>query len=294
MSINLAIVLLNYKSAEETISLYKIVKQWDFNSRVFVIDNDSGKSDVDNLKANISITDLMLLTKNTGYSGGNNVGIQEAIMLEIPYMLLLNPDIRLEADCIKKLIQTIEGDAKLAAVGPRICFRESPDLIYSDGGMVDKQKGFYSYHLNSREKIKNVIAESNLQSVDYVNGSVFLGRTAVFKEIGLLREDFFLYFEETEWCLRAKAHGYKFATNTDALALHLASNKGAIYHYYMTRNRLLLAKLYPDFYKTTKKVVRGKILKKIKRSIKSLKIPDSKVRAQLKGYISGRIKSKSL
>src|SRR5690606_12380357 len=112
-----------------------------------------------------------------------------------------------------------------AAVGPRICFRDNAKLIYSDGGMVDKEQGFFTYHLNNKKIMKDIRMENKIKHVDYVNGSVFLARTAVFERIGYMLEDFFLYFEETEWCLRAKGFGYNLVTNSEALAFHLSSPK---------------------------------------------------------------------
>ncbi|WNH09628.1 glycosyltransferase family 2 protein [Thalassobellus suaedae] len=82
-----------------------------------------------------------------------------------------------------------------------------------------------------------------------------------------MREDFFLYFEETEWCLRAKKQGFEVVVNPNAISYHKSSEKTKKYHYYMTRNRLLLAKTEPEYYSQTLKALVKPIKEKIKSSI---------------------------
>lgn len=291
MHSQLYIIILNYNSATETVALYNDLKNQSYtNYKAIVVDNNSGVEDRAILKASIPDSNLRLLTINKGYASGNNHAIQEAISNKIPFVLLLNPDIRLDYNCVENLILVLTQKQGVAAIGPRICYREDPTLIYSDGGLIDLEKGLYTHHLNNNKTIELVDYNSNLQSIDYVNGSVFLARTSVFKSIGLMREDFFLYFEETEWCMRARDNGYKLMTNIDALAYHISSQKGAMYHYYMTRNRLLLAKLYPAHYQSTKNIIWKTLSKKLKKHLKTFTLPNATLKAQLKGYLAGRIK----
>lgn len=288
MSFRLAIIILNYNSAEDSICLYKLIEQFGLKSTtVCVIDNNSSKADRDILQKNIPSANLRLLSKNKGYAAGNNVGIQEAIALNIPYILLLNPDIRLDANCINILLHTIKAAKNTAVVGPRICFRENPNLVYSDGGMVDKQKGFYTYHRNDKKELSSGEKDFTIQKVDYVNGSVFMAKTAVFQEIGYMREGFFLYFEETEWCLRAASKGYSSVVNTEAVAYHESSKKGERYHYFMTRNRLWLAKTEPQYYKATLAAVWQPLKKQLIKCIKQRTWPNIILRAKCRGLIAG-------
>ncbi|WP_313113850.1 glycosyltransferase family 2 protein [Aequorivita sediminis] len=291
MHSQLYIIILNYNSATETVALYHDLKNQTFtNFKTIVVDNKSSSKDLAILKASIPNCNLRLLTTNKGYASGNNHAIQEAILNEIPFVLLLNPDIRLDYNCVENLIQVLLQKQDVAAIGPRICYREDPTLIYSDGGLIDLEKGLYTYHLNNNKTVDVVRYNSKLQSIDYVNGSACLVRTSVFEDIGLMREDFFLYFEETEWCMRATDNNYKLLTNIEAIAYHLSSQKGAMYHYYMTRNRLFLAKLYPAYYQTTKNVIWKKLSKKLKKHLKTFSLPNASLKAQLKGYLAGRIK----
>lgn len=285
---NLYIVILNYNSSEDTVKLYNQIQS--FNLRdvtIKVIDNASTSNNIELLKQNIPNEYLILNSKNLGYAAGNNIGIQEAIDNNFEYVLLLNPDIRLKSDCIKFLLKEMYLDDSLAVIGPRICFRENHNVVYSDGGILIKEKGFFTTHLNYKKAKQECTLDNNLHCVDYVNGSCFLARTRVFKEIGFLCESFFMYFEETEWCMRAIQEGYNVKVFSDAEAYHTSSKKGSKYHFYMTRNRLLLAKHNGQYYKVTLQKIRQNILKEVKKSIKSIRFLDTYLYSKIKGYIYG-------
>ncbi|WP_417872514.1 glycosyltransferase family 2 protein [Xanthomarina gelatinilytica] len=287
---SLYIVILNYNSAHDTVELFNLLKAQGYGDLILVVDNHSKQLDRAVLTKHIPGDQLVFSKKNKGYAAGNKIGIQRALDDGSEFVLLLNPDIRLDVECIPLLHNAIKKDASIAAVGPRICYRDNPDKIYSDGGLVIKEKGMFTTHINTNASVHEVSNKAMNYNIDYVNGSVFLARTAVFTKIGFMREDFFLYFEETEWCLRAKAHGYLLATTPEATAYHTSSIKGRLYHYYMTRNRLLFAKLYPEYYAITKKVVWKTISKDFKKHSKNLTFPNANLLAKLQGYIVGRLK----
>ncbi|MBD0823867.1 glycosyltransferase family 2 protein [Aestuariibaculum marinum] len=288
---DLLIIILNYNSAKESVALYTdLLTQGAGKSKILVVDNNSTKDDQAHLLKHIATSQLRFLDVNKGYASGNRVGIEFAIQNSIPYILLLNPDIRISTESIKALLYTIKSTKDVAVIGPRICYRNNTETIYSDGGLIYLNQGCYTTHRHFKKHIKEVPASKMLLDADYVNGSVFMTRTEVFKEIGFMRDDFFLYFEETEWCMRANKKGYKLGILTEALAYHESSTKGYLYYYYMTRNRLLLSRLYSDYYKVTRKVVWDIIKKELQKSIKQRRIPSCVLRARIKGFIAGNLK----
>ncbi|MBK6903850.1 MAG: glycosyltransferase family 2 protein [Saprospirales bacterium] len=135
------------------------------------------------LKASIPEKDLILNQKNLGYAGGNNVGIKIAIKNGADFIFIVNPDIRLENNTIPMLVEWMESNPRLASVGPRICFRDNPELIYSDGGIVEPERGYATWHLHFGKKIGEVQSQK-YTDVDYVNGSAILLRTEALKHIG--------------------------------------------------------------------------------------------------------------
>ncbi|MGJ5640603.1 glycosyltransferase [Formosa sp. S-31] len=281
-------IILNYNSAIETIELYdKIKTSYKFQYRISVIDNASDDFHKKLLIDKIAIEDLIINKVNLGYSAGNKLGIMKAIDFNIPYVFLLNPDIRIEESTVQHLLNEIEKDPKIAAIGPRICYRSNLNRIYSDGGIIDLSYGVFTTHLNYNKLNSEVKNLNTPHIVDYVNGSVFLARTSVFKEIGFMLNDFFLYFEETEWCIRAKNNGYKLMVDSRVSAYHLSSKKGKTYYYYMERNRLLMAKLLKINYSTVLFNSNKDIVKELIKCIKQRKFPDDILKARIKGCLAG-------
>lgn len=287
----LYLIILNYNSSVDTVSLYlELLRQGFTKSQIIIVDNNSKTKDKAYLQAYIPTGQLRFLKDNGGYAAGNFVGIHEAIAAKAPYVLLLNPDIRLAPSCINTLLENLKREKDVVAIGPRICYRNEPELIYSDGGLIFMEKGCYTTHLNYNIPVAEIAYQENIREVDYVNGSVFMAKTAAFLDIGFMRSDFFLYFEETEWCIRAKTHGYKLASLSTAVAYHTSSNKGILYHYYMMRNRLLLSRLYPTHYTKTKQVLWQQLKKDLKKDLKAIRFPSRVFRAKLKGFIVGNLK----
>lgn len=285
-SSSLKIVILNYNSPEDTVALYsKICDTVIPEAEILVIDNASKDRSRQILETKIPEVFLVFNEKNLGYAGGNRIGIERAVKTGADYLLLLNPDIRPESGCIEKLLQQISADENIAAIGPRICFRNAPETIYSDGGIVEKEKGFYAFHKNYKQNV-NQVQNPGLHEVDYVNGSCFLIRTSLYKEIGPMREDFFLYFEETEWCLRARKAGYKCMVDSNALASHSSSEKNNIYHFYMTRNRILLAKSQNEEVRNTYIAVARPVLRALLNNLQHFEYPSQETRARLKGILA--------
>ncbi|RED48365.1 glycosyltransferase family 2 protein [Seonamhaeicola aphaedonensis] len=284
--LKLLVIILNFNSYRDTINLYRLINDFlAFRKSILIVDNNSNKIDQELLKKEIPSKNLIINKKNKGYGSGNNIGLKKAVNESYDYALILNPDIRLEEKTILELLKELEKDSELVAVGPRICFRNQPELIYSDGGLVNASLGFRSSHLNYKKNVKD---KSLLKkTIDYINGSCLMVRISSLKNIGMFLDTFFLYYEETEWCLRAKQLGYKIKVNTNVIAYHSTSNKNGLYHFYMTRNRLLIAKRFNKYFWRTTKIVLMGLIKESKNVILSKKQRSPFLIKKFKGFISG-------
>ena len=120
-----------------------------------------------------------------------------------------------------------------------------------------------------------------------MNGSVFLARTSVFQQIGLFDEKFFLYFEETDWCLRAKKANYDILVIPSITAFHKESKKNEKYNFYMIRNRLLLASKFRHYHYRTISVVLNLIWNQIKSDLLKRNKLSSNTKAKIKGFCYG-------
>ena len=259
-------IILNYNTSNESIELDKNLKKLNYeNIEVIVVDSASNDRDRKKLSNYFGNNQIIFNKKNAGYAAGNNIGIREAIDRGTDYIWILNPDIRVSKESLNILVQNIESDPELLCIGPRILYRNNPDKIFSDGGIIDIHRGFKTYHLNSFARKIPKEHHNKILHVDYVNGSVALFKADAFQKVGFLRECFFMYFEETEWCIRAKNLGYKLGISTLAEAYHKSSPKNRRYHFYMTRNRIWLAKILgTEIRKTLKYVFNEQVIENYK------------------------------
>lgn len=254
MKERLAVLILNWNSAENTIALYHqlntFIDTTVLELSIIVVDNDSLKSDQQKLKKEVNASDLIFTGENLGYAGGNNIGIRKALENNADYIAIMNPDIKINSDFISPLIKQLKQDTEIGVIGPRICFHDKPTMIYSDGGILKVEDCYQTGHINW--KVPEIEVNDDLREVDYVNGSAMVIPRTSFMEFGGFVEDFFLYFEETEWCLRLKKLGKKVMVYPAVKVFHESSEKGNNYHFYMSRNRLWLAKMNKDYYEGTR------------------------------------------
>lgn len=237
-------IILNYNSASESVALFKNLEEQHYRYlKILVIDNNSSEDDQLELKDNIPSENLIFNHKNLGYAGGNNIGIEIALNAKANYVWILNPDIRVNNHTLPILLKTISEDKTLAAIGPRIIHRTNPDKIFSDGGMLIMNDSCSTYHKNYNMEVEHISKNVDFD-IDYIDGSCILINCETIKEIGKLPEEYFLYFEETDWCFRARKYNFRLAINSKVSVSNLTSIKNSIYHYYMFRNRIIFSKRY--------------------------------------------------
>ena len=283
-------VILNYNSANDSIALFKSLNEQGHRGlHILVIDNNSKDVDKRKLTENIPGANLIWNRKNLGYAAGNNLGIELALKAHADYIWILNPDIRVEKDALSILVETLEKDRNLAAVGPRIIQRENPGKIFSDGEKMIMDETASTLHKNHNLKVGELSTGLDYD-IDYIAGSSMLLNSQAIRELGKLPEDYFLYFEETDWCFNARKNNWKLAINSNAEVYNLTSIKTSVFHFYFMRNRLIFCKKYhPDF-----KKVRNYYLKEILDEI-SMKFKGKYLRpyfkSRSKGLISGLIKT---
>lgn len=284
------VLILNYNSAEETICLYKnLTACVDGCLNILIIDNDSKEDDQHQLKENIPAENLIFNKINLGYAGGNNIGIEIALNEKANYVWILNPDVRVEKESLSLLIETLENDSSLAAVGPRIIQRENPNKIFSDGEKIKMDEKGVTSHKNHNLEVARASKGIDYE-IDYIAGSSILLNCEAIREIGKLPEDYFLYFEETDWCFKAQKNNWKLAINSNSVVYNLTSIKSSMFHYYFTRNKLVFCKKYHPNYRKVRNYYLQDLLKEIVFKAKG-KYLKPYFYSRLKGVISGIIKT---
>jgi GT2 family glycosyltransferase len=233
-------VILNTNRCDDTLaclaSLYESTYQ---DTKILVLDNKSTDGSVEAIRSAFPNVQIINLTKNLGYAGNNNVGIEEAIKQGADWVLVLNEDTILDPDCLAELVKIGDSDPKIGIVGPMVYHHNEPDVIQSAGGMLGKY--WQSQHLG-----KNELDQGQFQSphhVEWISGCAILVRKAVIEQVGMLDANFFIYWEETEWCIRASRGGWKILHGPQAKLWHKGVQRDyqpkPSFTYYGTRNHLL-------------------------------------------------------
>lgn len=238
-----AIIVLNWNGLADTLACLRSLAGLDYpNYEVVVVDNGSTDGSVEAVRADFNVT-ILETGENLGFAEGNNVGLRHALAHGADYALLLNNDTEVAPDFVSALVDAIEATPQAGVAGPTIYYFDRPTTIWTAGGAIDWRRGD-SYMMGLNEVDEGQCAA--VRQVDFVSGCALLARREVIEKVGLLDPRFFMYYEETEWCVRTGRAGYKILHVPRSHIWHkIAPAQQAAsprIHYYMTRNRLLFLK----------------------------------------------------
>jgi GT2 family glycosyltransferase len=237
------IIILCYNGVADTIACLRSLKQLDYprdRLGILVLDNASGDGTPAAVRAAYPDVTVIENGANLGFAAGNNVGLRYALDQGYDYALLLNNDTEAAPDCLSQLIASAEADPQIGAVGPTIYYHAQPDQIWSAGGWIDWRRGTSAMRgIGEADQGQY----STVAEVDFVTGCALLIRRQTMEQAGLLDERFFMYYEDTEWCVRIRRAGFRILHVPAAHLWHkipLTDRVDKPYvAYYMTRNRLL-------------------------------------------------------
>ena len=184
---------------------------------------------------------ILRIEKNRGVAGGENIGI-EYILRErkTDYILILNNDIVVDPEFLIELVKVAESDPEIGVVGPKNYYYDyngRKDVINFAGGKINFWKG-KDYSIGINEIDTGQFDE--MMEVDYIVSSALLAKKELFEKIGYLNQEYFAYWEETEWCVRAHKAGYKVLYVPKAKIWHKVSatfrKTSGFIEYQMARN----------------------------------------------------------
>lgn len=234
-------VILNTNRREDTLAALASLENSSYsNHKIIVLDNASTDGSVQAIRSNHPQVRIIQLTENLGYAGNNNVGIEAAVQDGTDWVFVLNEDTVLASDCIERMISVGEMDTNIGVMGPMVYHHNEPEIIQSAGGRLSLS--WQSEHIAQNERDTGQF--SSPVEVDWISGCAILVRKEVIQQVGSLDNRFFYYWEETEWCLRAKKGGWKIVHVPHAKLWHKGVQRdyqpGPNVTYYSTRNRFLV------------------------------------------------------
>lgn len=207
-----SIIIVNWNGAEILSEcLISLKKQTYKNFEVLVVDNNSS-DDSTKILATFNWLNVIKSRKNLGFAGGNNLGFTKA---KGKYILLLNSDALMQKDSLEKLVETLEEKLDVAAVQPKFLYEDN--TINSIGAYLT-YTGFLYYPGYGKKSTITKYEKSRYIFSGY--GAGLLIRREVINKIGLFDDDYFMYFEETDLCMRIWLSGWKVLFNADTVIHH--------------------------------------------------------------------------
>lgn len=236
----ISILILNWNGKHDTLACLNSIQRLSYPQvEVIVIDNGSSDDSVESIKTQFPRYTLLSTGVNLGFAEGNNVGIRLALEGGADYVLLLNNDTVVAPDLLEQFMQTALLHPHAGIFGAKIFLFESPDTLDHLGGMWNRKQGVFEL-IGLREK--GDLWDSS-QEIDYACGACLMIKRAVLEKVGLLEPRFFLIWEESDLCFRARRAGFLTITAPRAHIWHKvsASFVGGKPHstYFWWRNRLL-------------------------------------------------------
>ncbi|MBU1920653.1 glycosyltransferase family 2 protein [bacterium] len=206
MNPSVYLLILTWNSKKHILECLESVQRLDYdNLHVVVIDNGSSDGTAEAVRDGYG--DKMTLIENGEnlmFARGNNVGIKYALEQKADYIMLMNDDVAVDSRMISELVGAAESATDIGVVGPKIYYWEPKDQIWFAGGKIYLHRGTGA-HIGIRETDRGQYDEQ--REVDYITGCALMMKRAVIEEIGLLDPAYYFYWEDADWCMRARKAG---------------------------------------------------------------------------------------
>lgn len=240
MNKKVGVVICNYNKQDYVLACIKSVLESSFTEMdVYVVDNASTDDSVKLIREKYAdqVT-LIVNEENLGGSGGFNSGLRKALQESYQYLMCVDNDIVMEKDNIEKLYLFLEENPQVGIVGSKICRMQHPERLQELGANLDFENcthaPLYKDYLDNAEL-------PEVQYCDYVPACSLMIRREVVEKIGIMPEENFIYWDDMEWCYKAKMAGYQVAAYSQARVFHdMGTNAGMTYFstYYFWRNKI--------------------------------------------------------
>lgn len=240
-----SIVLINYNGYRDTIECLQSLRNITYsNYEVIIVDNASTNESVTEIKRSITSNSNEVLIEskiNGGFSAGNNLGIEYALQHGADYCLLLNNDTVVDTQFLSELIEAMQKHPSGGLAIGKILYESNRELIWYAGGELNYKTARTTHCFY--KKIDKGLSD-DVQKVTFATGCCMCLSRAAIEKVGLMNEEYFMYVEDVEYCIKLQARGFDMIYVPSARIYHKvgASTKTAstFSQFYTIRNKLFL------------------------------------------------------
>ena len=238
----LYVAIVNYNGLQDTLHCLRSVAGSTYRPfHTLVVDNASRDNSAKEIQRLFPEVEVVELSRNRGYTGGCNVAIEAALSRGAACCLVLNNDTEIHQDALGYLASTALNHDDVAAVGPRVMDLTNRKIMRSLGGEIDMKTGRTTHEGSG--KLEDLDSNSVRGIRGFLDGSAIMFVLKHIRSIGLFDERYFMYHDESDWCYRARALGYRLLLDGRATVWHKARGTAKLtdhrVHYLSQRSRIL-------------------------------------------------------
>jgi GT2 family glycosyltransferase len=254
----IAAIILTYNDSVLTAQLCQCLYEQNEVDYIVIVDNSdnafikaTNANDIPAIASNVTYIQASL---NEGYAAGNNIGINYILKnTDAEYIWIINNDIIPQKNAALSMVEMLQSHHNKAICGSV--------LLYDNEGQVPHEAAklqcygggvYYAFIGKSKLLFKNLplreLKNKRKRKPDFIMGASMMVNKSIFSEIGLLPEEYFMYFEELDWQTVAKKHNYELIVAESSLVFHLDSlstkNKRHTFYYLLNRASIIFTKKY--------------------------------------------------
>jgi hypothetical protein len=233
------ILVLNFNCLEKISACVASLEKLTYpNFRILLLDNGSVDGSDRELPRRFPAHELVLNGRNLGYAAGINVGARLALERGADLIWMLNPDTLVEPGALSALVEVHASLRKPGLIGSLI-LNDDSDRIYFYKGVITAEGKVRHAHAGESQSQIPELARAAVGETDFVNGASTLFSRQVAEEVGLMPEDYFLYYEDVDWSLRVAAQGFANRVAYRSLVHHMRTGGPPVNYvgvYYTRRN----------------------------------------------------------
>ena len=244
-----SIITVNFNQPKVTEELLESIPGTYANLEIIVVDNGSKADLPTDWQLKYPDVKFIRSEQNLGFAGGNNLGIKQATG---DYLFLVNNDTEFTPGLVEKLVKVMDDNPVAGIISPKIKYFSDKSLIQYAGYTPMNYYTCRNSCIGLREK-DNGQYDNITRSTAYCHGAAMMIRRAAIDKVGLMSENYFLYYEEVDFCEHIKRTGYQTWICTEAVIYHKESvsvgKKSKLKEYFMNRNRILFIRRNAPFFK---------------------------------------------